>query len=254
MKNETPKVRFFGIGKVLPFLAVHKKLYITMLLSVLPVMAINTVLPLFQRYAIHNFIANKTLDGFAVFVTLYAALILISCVVDFISSYSCSKIEMYLLRDMRRSAFNHLQTLSVSYYNTTGVGKIHARVMSDTSSIGSVIAAHCMRKPRSLRALFFITIVYPPPFRVSRIGISSFTSVPPSSLELMDSTAPTSSARLFMPEMPNVRLAFAVPGEKPVPSSVTNSETFSSVVLTMSEHSEGRACLAAFCNASCTMR
>lgn len=140
MKNETPKLKFFGIGKIIPFLAVHKKLYITMLLTVIPAIGINTILPLFQRYAIDNFIANKTLDGFAVFVVLYFALIVLSCVVDFISSYSCSKIEMYLLRDMRRSAFNHLQTLSVSYYNTTGVGKIHARVMSDTSSIGAVIA------------------------------------------------------------------------------------------------------------------
>lgn len=136
----TPKLRFFGIGKILPYVAVHKKLYLTIILSVIPVMAISTVLPLFQKYAIDNFIANKTLDGFAVFITLYASLIIFSCAVDFVSSYSCSKLEMYLLRDMRRSAFNHLQTLSVSYYNTTGVGKIHARVMSDTSSIGSVIA------------------------------------------------------------------------------------------------------------------
>lgn len=138
--KQAPKLRFFGIGKVMPFVAVHKKLFLTMLLSVLPAIAINTMLPLFQKYAIDNFIAHKTLDGFAVFVTLYASLILLSGVCDFISSYSCSKIEMFLLRDMRRSAFNHLQTLSVSYYNTTGVGKIHARVMSDTSSIGSVIA------------------------------------------------------------------------------------------------------------------
>ncbi len=136
----SPKLRFFGIGKILPFVAVHKKLYLTIILSVLPVMAINTVLPLFQKYAIDNFIANRTLDGFAVFITLYASLIVLSCAVDFVSSYSCSKLEMYLLRDMRRSAFNHLQTLSVSYYNVTGVGKIHARVMSDTGSIGSVVA------------------------------------------------------------------------------------------------------------------
>ncbi len=136
----SPKLRFFGIGKILPFVAVHKKLYLTIILSVLPVMAINTVLPLFQKYAIDNFIANRTLDGFAVFITLYASLIVLSCAVDFVSSYSCSKLEMYLLSDMRRSAFNHLQTLSVSYYNVTGVGKIHARVMSDTGSIGSVIA------------------------------------------------------------------------------------------------------------------
>lgn len=136
----SPKIIFFGIGKILPFVAVHKKLYLTIILSVLPVMAINTVLPLFQKYAIDNFIANRTLDGFAVFITLYASLIVLSCAVDFVSSYSCSKLEMYLLRDMRRSAFNHLQTLSVSYYNVTGVGKIHARVMSDTGSIGSVVA------------------------------------------------------------------------------------------------------------------
>lgn len=138
--KSAPKLRFFGIGKILPFVAVHKKLYLTIILSVLPVMAINTVLPLFQKYAIDNFIANRTLDGFAVFITLYASLIVLSCAVDFVSSYSCSKLEMYLLRDMRRSAFNHLQTLSVSYYNVTGVGKIHARVMSDTGSIGSVVA------------------------------------------------------------------------------------------------------------------
>ena len=100
----TPKLRFFGIGKILPYVAVHKKLYLTIILSVIPVMAISTVLPLFQKYAIDNFIANKTLDGFAVFITLYASLIIFSCAVDFVSSYSCSKLEMYLLRDMRRSA------------------------------------------------------------------------------------------------------------------------------------------------------
>ena len=136
----TPKLRFFGLGKVLPFLKVHKKIYITMLLTVIPVMACSTILPLFQRYAIDNFIANKTLDGFATFITLYVAMIFFSCVMDFISAYNCSRLEMFLMRDMRRSAFNHLQTLSVSYYNTTGVGKIHARVMSDTSNIGSVVA------------------------------------------------------------------------------------------------------------------
>ena len=138
--SATPKLKFFGIGKVLPFIAVHKKLYITMLLTIIPAMACSTVLPLFQRYAIDNFIAKQTLDGFGIFIALYVALIVLSCVMDFISSYNCSKIEMYLLRDMRRSAFNHLQTLSVSYYNTMGVGKIHSRVMSDTSNIGTVIA------------------------------------------------------------------------------------------------------------------
>ena len=111
-----------------------------MLLCVIPVMVLSNMLPLFQKYAIDNFIAQKTLDGFVPFITLYVAMIVLSCAMDFISAYNCSRLEMYLMRDMRRSAFNHLQTLSVSYYNVTGVGKIHSRVMSDTSNIGSTIA------------------------------------------------------------------------------------------------------------------
>ena len=50
------------------------------------------------------------------------------------------KVEMYLGRDLKKKLFVHLQTLSFSYYNTTPVGTIVARVMSDTNRIGSVFA------------------------------------------------------------------------------------------------------------------
>ena len=41
---------------------------------------------------------------------------------------------------MKRRLFEHLQTLDFSYYNTTPVGRIMARVMSDTNKIGTVLA------------------------------------------------------------------------------------------------------------------
>ena len=41
---------------------------------------------------------------------------------------------------MKRASFNHLQTLSFSYYNQNSVGYIHARVMSDTNRIGSLVS------------------------------------------------------------------------------------------------------------------
>ena len=47
---------------------------------------------------------------------------------------------MYVGRDLKRASFNHLQTLSFSYFNQNSVGYIHARVMSDTNRIGSIVA------------------------------------------------------------------------------------------------------------------
>lgn len=134
------KLRFFGLGKLRPYARNYKWLFVLMIAANLFVGVGNTIVPLFQRYAIDNFILKGTLDGIPVFAVVYVVMIAAMGVVDFFGTYSCSRLEMFLLRDMRRTAFNHLQTLSVSYFNQNSVGKLHSRVMSDTSVISSTLA------------------------------------------------------------------------------------------------------------------
>ena len=47
---------------------------------------------------------------------------------------------MRVNRELRQTGFTHLQTLSFSYFNQNSVGYIHARLMSDTSRIGSLVS------------------------------------------------------------------------------------------------------------------
>ena len=142
MDKTTPsqKLKFFGLGKLVPYVARYKLTFFSMVIAALLVGASNSVIALFQSYAIDNFIAGNTLDGFTPFILTYAAFIVFMTVAGYISDRSCCKLEMVTLRDMRRTAFNHLQTLSVGYFNVNSVGKIHARVMSDTSNISSILA------------------------------------------------------------------------------------------------------------------
>lgn len=136
----TKKLKFFGLGKLKPYLSTYKGIFLTLVFCTLIVGVLSTVTPLFQQYAINNFIANKTLDGLWAFILVYVALQVVIVVLDFFGAYGCCRLELFLMRDMRRTAFNHLQTLSVSYYNQNSVGKLHARVMSDTSNISSIMA------------------------------------------------------------------------------------------------------------------
>ncbi len=138
--NSAPGLRFFGLGKLKPFIATYKLMFAAMIACTILVGIFNTALPLFQQYAFNNFIEGNTLNGIVPFVILYVLCLLVTMVLDFVASFNCCKLEMYTLRDMRRTAFNHLQTLSVSYFNVNSVGRIHARVMSDTSSIASIIS------------------------------------------------------------------------------------------------------------------
>lgn len=134
------KLKFFGLNKLKPYLSKYKLIFLTLILCTLAVGVLSIITPLFQKYAITNFINAKTLDGLLWFVLAYVAVIVATVVLDFFGSYNCCRLEMFLLRDMRRTAFNHLQTLSVGYFNQTSVGKLHARIMSDTSSVGSIIS------------------------------------------------------------------------------------------------------------------
>lgn len=134
------RLRFFGIPKISKYLWAHRALLLVMVFSFLAGAGINAVLPMFQKYAIDTFIANKTADGLAAFTLVYAAALAVLAVLDYFGSFGCCKLEMFMLRDMRRTAFNHLQTLSVSYFNTNSVGRLHSRIMSDTSEICSVLS------------------------------------------------------------------------------------------------------------------
>mgnify|MGYP002233806260 CR=1 FL=1 len=69
-----------------------------------------------------------------------SAVVLAQMLCTMIFARSALKVEMYLGRDLKKRLFTHLQTLSFSYYNTTPVGTIMARVMSDANRIGSVFA------------------------------------------------------------------------------------------------------------------
>lgn len=134
------KLRMFGIPRLLPFLSRHKKMFIWMLATSMLASVIDSVYPLFNQYALDNFIGSRVQSGIVTFTLAYIAMIVVQCILNFVSCFLCGKIEMSVDRDLRDVSFNHLQELSFSYFNQNNVGYIHARVMSDTGRIGEMVS------------------------------------------------------------------------------------------------------------------
>ena len=141
MKEQTTKhLKFFGIGKILPYLRKVRKQLAIMIFCGLCGSLVDIILPLFQRYALDHFIGGKIFDTLAIFIILYLVTILFAGVSNYISCSLATIIEMRVNRELRQTAFEHLQTLSFSYFNQNSVGYIHARLMSDTSRIGGLVS------------------------------------------------------------------------------------------------------------------
>ncbi|MCI8465569.1 MAG: ABC transporter ATP-binding protein [Lachnospiraceae bacterium] len=131
---------FRSWAKMIPFFKPYKKYFLTTMGLNIFLAGVDILVPLFQSYAIDRFIVQNTLDGLMPFTLVYVLLIAMQTVSVYISVHAATTIEMNLGRDLKWAQFEHLQTLSFSYYNTTPVGYIHARVMSDTLRIASMVA------------------------------------------------------------------------------------------------------------------
>ena len=133
-------LKFFGIGKMLPFLKKYRGMMLTMVLCGLAGSIIDIGTPLLQRYALNHFVGLGTLDTLLPFIMIYVGVILFAGVSNYFSAKNALWLEVRLDKDLRNAAFEHLQTLSFSYYSQNSVGYIHSRVMSDTSRIGALFS------------------------------------------------------------------------------------------------------------------
>ena len=133
-------LKFFGIGKILPFLKNVKNMILLMAALGIVSSIVDIIIPLFQRYALDNFVGLGVMDTIVPFVLCYVAVILFAALVNYISCAQATIIEMKVNRELRQTGFRHLQTLSFSYFNQNSVGYIHARLMSDTGRIGSLVS------------------------------------------------------------------------------------------------------------------
>lgn len=161
--NQQPEEKrtlpFFGIGKVLPFMKPYKRTTIIMISCGLLTTCFDLLIPQFQRYALNHFIGSRTLDTLPLFILIYVCSLLVMGTLNYVSCAYAMSTEVSVNRDLRNAAFSHLQTLSFSYFNQNSVGYIHARVMSDTARIGSLVSWSLMDSVWHMSYLFGAIIV-----------------------------------------------------------------------------------------------
>ena len=139
-ERETASLPLFGIPRLIPYLRPYRNRVIRMIILALICSVIDVSYPLFGRYALDHFVAGKTLEGMPLFIVIYLLVLAFQSVINDRTMVDSGTVEMSIDRDLRNKAFNHLQTLSFSYFNQNSVGWIHSRIMSDTGRIGTLVS------------------------------------------------------------------------------------------------------------------
>lgn len=101
---------------------------------------VDTIIPLLTRYGIDKMIIPRSYDGIVGFSLIYLAVILFQFFMVYLLIDIAGRVETGMNYDLRRVCYNKLQSMSFSYYDRTQTGWIVARLTSDISRLGDVVA------------------------------------------------------------------------------------------------------------------
>lgn len=92
-----------------------------------------------SKRIIDEAVVAKNVNALWQILTLYGSLILVQAVAVFAFIYVTGLLGERVRYDLRKTLFNHLQQLSLSYYNRTPIGWIMSRVTSDTDRLAELV-------------------------------------------------------------------------------------------------------------------
>ncbi|HOH47352.1 MAG TPA: ABC transporter ATP-binding protein [Candidatus Cloacimonadota bacterium] len=101
---------------------------------------IDVVLPLLTRYGIDHMIIPKDTSNIVAFGAVYLGVIAVQFILVFLLIDIAGRVETGMNYDLRNTCYRKLQSMSFSYYDRTPTGWIVARMNSDISRLGDIVA------------------------------------------------------------------------------------------------------------------
>jgi ATP-binding cassette, subfamily B, bacterial len=126
--------------KLFKYLKEFKKGLVFLAFLMIIVAGIDAVMPLLTQYAIDNLIVPKKVDKLPQFAAIYLCIVTFQAINVKFFIMQAGKIETHLAYHIRKLGFKRLQELSFTFYDSTSVGYLMARMTSDVARLSEIIS------------------------------------------------------------------------------------------------------------------
>ena len=116
----------------------------------------NLPLPLIMQYFIDEVLIAEQWAQLNLILMMILGLHVVRGLFSFLQTYTITYLGQRLVLDLRHLLFDHLQKLSLSYYDKKQTGKIMSRVMDDVTSIQSMLSSQVIRAFTDFVTLFVV--------------------------------------------------------------------------------------------------
>jgi ATP-binding cassette subfamily B protein len=140
-EEEDFQTKFTGktFKRILGLTRQHWKWVVGFLFAIGAVSGLDSFFTYLSKRLIDEGIVVGNKEALVDILTIYGSLIVVQAAFVFLFIYLAGVLGERIRYDLRKSLFNHLQKLSLSYYSRTPVGWIMSRVTSDTERVADLV-------------------------------------------------------------------------------------------------------------------
>lgn len=141
LEEEDFQTKFTGktFKRILGLTKNHWQMVVGFLIAIAAVSGMDSYFTFLSKRLIDEGIVPKNKEALINILIIYGALLVLQSAFAFVFIFMASVLGERIRYDLRKSLFNHLQKLSLSYYSRTPIGWIMSRVTSDTERVADLV-------------------------------------------------------------------------------------------------------------------
>jgi len=145
--------------RILGFAKNYRTHFVTATLAVVITALLSAYRPYLLKEAVNDFTINKNEATLLDYTLLMFAVLIAEVLLQVLFIYFANWIGQHIIRDIRTKVFRHILQFKMSYFDTTSVGKLVTRVVSDIETIASSFSQGLFMIISDILKMLVVTIV-----------------------------------------------------------------------------------------------
>ena len=106
-------------------------------ISTISLAFVSAINPYIIGETVNDFVANQDISNLVYYIKILLAIVFAEVLLQFMFIYFANWVGQHIIRDIRAKVFRNINSFKMSYFDTTSVGKLVTRVVSDIETIAN---------------------------------------------------------------------------------------------------------------------
>ena len=137
----------------------YKLRFSVAVLSTITLALVSAINPYIVGETINDFVEHQNLEKLVYYISILSAIVFAEVILQFLFIYYANWVGQHIIRDIRAKVFRHIQGFKMSYFDTTSVGKLVTRVVSDIETIANFFTQGVFMIVSDILKMFVVIVV-----------------------------------------------------------------------------------------------